>query len=352
MNPEQIFLFQVVENSLSGKTISLDRLGGLAYDEIARLLATSYFLTSAIHSLEEHHWILTRGDSARQSNFQTFLNRALRRELSPFYFLEPLLEDLTPAVLRRMSADLDDFTKKIGAALLRLADADYQKTLKFIVRAMGSFCSFEENLVRTDDFLAPSLYRAFDGLDDLFAIHFEGDQRMKAHASERLYEGAGREVQTSYAQIFSVLDHLKLREGAHLVDLGSGFGRMGLVAGLWRDDLKFTGYEFFGHRVDVSRASTKRLGLSDRVSFYEQDLSDPNFKIPSADVYYMYDPFTAETYERVIARLLDVGRTRAVSVVTKGHAGESFAKIASTSEWRAPEKFDGGVLWIFRSKIS
>lgn len=227
----------------------------------------------------------------------------------------------------------------------KLGPEDFRLFSRELVRIISAYCHNEES--------SPGvLYRAFDGLDEVLEIDYlEALERMpKATGTERLYEGGGMGVQTSYSTLMKVLQHLRLSENAHLVDLGSGFGRVGLATGLWREDLRFSGYEFVDHRVAASNASAERAGLSDRVRFLQQDLSDPSFKIPAADAYYLYDPFTACTYQYVFARLLELSRERKISVIAKDGARRKFQGWMNESDWYPPESLDEGTIHLFRSR--
>lgn len=227
-------------------------------------------------------------------------------------------------------------------------------------RALGAdeFPAFARELVREISACCrerdPGVtYRGFDGLDEVVGLDYGDDRTMAERDAgpERLYARAGAGVQTSYSTIFRLLDHLRLPEGAHLVDLGSGFGRVGLAAGLWRGDLRFSGYEYVGHRVEAARASAKRSGLDEaRVRFLRQDLGEAGFRLPVAEVYYLYDPFSQETYRRVFAQIEKRGRERATMVVAKADARENFRRFVARDEWSEPEIVDEGTLMVFHSR--
>jgi hypothetical protein len=225
----------------------------------------------------------------------------------------------------------------------KLGDGEFHAFSRELIRTISSYC---HSGARSQDVL----YRAFDGIDDVLEIDYQETRQMmpKTGASERLYEGGGVGVQTSYSTILKVLEHLQLKENAHLIDLGSGFGRVGLATGLWREDLRFSGYEYVGHRVAASNASANRAGVGERVRFMQQDLS--TFQIPAADVYYLYDPFSASTYHQVFARLSELGRERATTVVAKAGARESFQRSMDAHEWLPPETLDEGTIFLYRSR--
>lgn len=244
-----------------------------------------------------------------------------------------------------------DLPEKHAALRVRVENAAQLKGAAFhrfavdLIREISALC------------LNPSLdtgvmYRAFDGVDELLNIAYADENLpvLEVHQPERLYENSGVRVQTSYLTIFKVLDHLALKEGAHLIDLGSGFGRVGLAAGLWRNDLRFSGYEYVGERVEASRVSAERSGISDRVQFETQDLSDPRFVIPGADAYYLYDPFSDSTYQHVIGRLIEVGASRRISVIAKAGARDAFARQVESALWEKPESLDEDTILVFRSK--
>lgn len=227
----------------------------------------------------------------------------------------------------------------------KLSSTDFQPFTRELVQVISTFChgkAYDQGAV----------YRAFDGLDDVLAIDYLETKLMMptSGSGERLYEGGGTGVQTSYSTIVKVLEHLKLPQSSHLVDLGSGFGRVGLTTGLWREDLRFSGYEFVSHRVAASNAAAARAGVGERVLFIEQDLSDPAFQIPAADAYYLYDPFSVSTYELVFRRISELGREQPTTVIAKAGARAGFQRWVSEAEWHAPETVDEGTILLYRSR--
>jgi precorrin-6B methylase 2 len=221
----------------------------------------------------------------------------------------------------------------------------FQTFVRELIRVVCSQCHDSANQ-------EGALFRAFDGLDEVLEIDYRETKSMmpEGMSNERLYESGGVGVQTSYSTIMKVLERLQLNERAHLIDLGSGFGRVGLTTGLWREDLRFSGYEFVGHRVTSSNISAKRAGIESRVQFMQQDLSEANFQIPVADAYYLYDPFSVTTYAQVFARLSQVRIGQKTVVIAKDGARESFQQSMSSAEWWAPEILDEGSIYLFRSK--
>jgi hypothetical protein len=320
-------------------------------------LVTSLFLASALQALLERHWIMSREPKSGPAAFDDFVALALARELAPLRALAPWLgPELSASRLKTLTAAARDLSKTLVAESRRYEPTEYRTFLSTAIGEMAALCAFEENLAaqRSDHYLPPSAYRAFDAFDEIFGLAFDTDQGVKQDpkSQERLYLGGGAGVQTSYATLLTALDNLRLPEGGHLIDLGSGLGRVGLLAGLWRADLRFTGYEYVGPRVKAANDAADRAGLAERILFTEQNLADPAFRIPLADAYYMYDPFCAETYERVLRQLNAYSLEHAITVVTKAGAGGWFAQLQEQGSWAEPEPHDSGLLLMFRSKPS
>lgn len=185
-------------------------------------------------------------------------------------------------------------------------------------------------------------YRAFDLIDEAVGLDYAVDSGMKENLTERLYEGGGVNVQTSYSTLLTTLQTLQIKDGDKLIDLGSGFGRMGFAIGLLRPEVRFVGYEYVGHRVDQCNELAERAHLPN-IYFVTQDLSAKDFQIPLANIYYMFDPFNPETYGFVLDQLIEIGRTHAITIVTKGRANTWASDALAAAGWKFEVQALGGV---------
>jgi Methyltransferase domain len=198
------------------------------------------------------------------------------------------------------------------------------------------------------DLTHDSVYRAFDAMDEVFGVDYTVDDGMLENQTERLYEGGGVGVQTSYSSLLTTLQALSLPSKATMVDLGSGFGRIGFTLGCLRPDVQFVGYEYVDHRVQMSKDVAMKMGLTN-VQFFTQDLSDRDFKIPVADVYYMFDPFNRETYAYVLDQLIEIGKSKSITIVTKGRANVWASDALKIAGWLTNDAMDLGAIQLFRS---
>ena len=326
-------------------------LDGKSPEALGELFADAGFLASSCAAIAGLR-------HATPESATTALERAFSLELAPIAKFSLLLTSASSVQLDSLATKA---TALVWSIATRMHDCAHPATVAaFATTALRKI----EKLARreSDQLLHPalasgiehSIYRAFDELDRAFAIDYGLDIGMftDPENAERLYEGAGLGVQTSYMTLVLALETLRLPHGSKVIDLGSGYGRMGLVVGLLRPDLEFTGYEFVPHRVAASKASADHAGVGARVRFITQDLSLADFAIPAADAYYLYDPFTEETYVHVFSQLKEIGRKRDIAIVTKGRASAWVAKALTGAEasWESDQTLDLGTLGIFRSR--
>lgn len=344
------------EKWLGWQAFRHDWIQALSSQDIAWLFVTGLFLESAIAALRDQNWLLKR-KCVPPGSFEMFLDSAFENELRPVAFFAQRFGTHTDLELKRWLKVVVNFNRGLAQKLESRTAGFHRDFVRHVVRELtemvGSAAAAKPNPLALGDWsMANLLYRAFDSLDEVVGLSYQHEYSMKSDPGmrERLYEGAGLGVQTSYFSIIATLERLDFPAGAHLIDLGSGYGRVGLTAGLWRGDLTFTGYEFVGHRVEVANAAAERVGLKDRVRFVCQDLADRDFEIPEADLYYLFDPFCAETYQRVLKRIVEVGRTRSLTVIAKGNAGGWIERAIAGERWQEAHRLEGETIRVFCSQ--
>lgn len=318
--------------------------------EMAQLYTDTAFLLATLNLLKEQYWLQSK---VMKPNYELFLAPFLKLELAPLSFMHELLVTLGPNSFKEMTKA----ATKLEVRLLEVALASNQQDQKiFITEAltlMSVLFIFESKLQQQKKELGLSmglcLYRSFDGLDQILKLNYEADQAMALQplSQERLYERTGVGVQSGFSTILLAIDKLQMKPGCLVIDLGSGYGRVGLAIGLMRPDVKFSGFEYVSHRVDIANHAAQNFAINDQVNFYTQDLSLQSFKLPAADVYYLYDPFCEETYCHVLQQILTISRNQKVTIVTKGNARGPLVAMALEQGWPAAVELDGGNLCFF-----
>lgn len=322
--------------------------------ELGDIFFITAFLSTAMEFLKEEHWLQKKQNNLPET-FKSFINPIFKSELSTISFLENYFEAsslVESAVVKKKAQLIETLT----IDLIKSRTPGEQKS--FLVQALSRMAVlFEQEISLNSDKKAQGLqlgltfYRTFDRLDEVLGLNYDSEVGMtqSSHHEERLYMGGGVNVQSGYSTILTALQNLNLQPGNRIIDLGCGFGRVGFVVGLLRPDVDFKGYEFVKNRVDLAQHSSQRLGLEKHVNFFTCDLSDRNFHIPDAEVYYMYDPFNEDTYKYVLSQLVSVSRQHKITIVTKGNARAPLLEVAKREGWPPPREFDNTNLCLFES---
>ena len=127
-------------------------------------------------------------------------------------------------------------------------------------------------------------------------------------------------LQTPYSEIRYLLSLLDPAPGETLVDLGAGYGRMGLVLSRHYPEVRFLGFEFIPDRVIEGTRILKIHACSPLIHLEIRDLSQPEFTLPEAEIYFMYDFGSREAIEKALSDLRNIARTRRIRVVGRGRA--------------------------------
>lgn len=123
-------------------------------------------------------------------------------------------------------------------------------------------------------------------------------------------------LQTPYSELVQVIEFVKPKKNAQWIDLGAGYGRMGIVLGFLRSDIFFTGYEFLQERVEEGNRVYKIWNLTAEIK--QQDIGDEKFQLEYADLYFVYDFGSQKDILILLEKLRIVAQTQPVRVVARG----------------------------------
>jgi SAM-dependent methyltransferase len=126
-----------------------------------------------------------------------------------------------------------------------------------------------------------------------------------------------QDLLTPYAELRWLLDVIKVRAGQTVVDLGAGYGRMGFVMARHHPEAFFIGYEYVGERVAEARRCLAKFGAKN-AAMVHADLASPEFKLPVADAYFLYDFGTPKAIEKTLHELKRLGRHQPVRLICRG----------------------------------
>jgi hypothetical protein len=124
---------------------------------------------------------------------------------------------------------------------------------------------------------------------------------------------------TPYAEIRSVLAKINPEPGSTVVDLGAGYGRMAFVIGAHHPNIRFVGYEYVLERVREAQRCLAKFDYRN-VEMIRADLAAPDFELPDAQTFFIYDFGRRAEIEKTLQDLRALARTRNITVVGRGRA--------------------------------
>jgi len=122
-------------------------------------------------------------------------------------------------------------------------------------------------------------------------------------------------LQTPYPEIRMILSLLGLRAGERIIDLGAGYGRMGMMVGHFFPGVFFEGYEISQERA---KEGSRLLAHFQNSKLHHDDISRSSWMAPEADVYFIYDFGDLESILRVVEKLKQISMKKPIRVVGRG----------------------------------
>lgn len=129
-------------------------------------------------------------------------------------------------------------------------------------------------------------------------------------------------LNTPYEELVRMCDLLTIKDGEHVVDLGAGYGRMGLVLHQKNPGIRFTGYELVKERVEEGNRIFREQNCLNH-KLIEQDLMSPEFTLPIADYYFIYDFGKTEHIRKTLKQLEMLADKNRFKVIARGKGTRS-----------------------------
>lgn len=156
--------------------------------------------------------------------------------------------------------------------------------------------------------------------------------------SKALHQGAltwvglnPSQLQTPYAELLQLLEALDMNEGESFVDLGAGYGRIGMIMGKHWPKNAFTGFEMAQERVLEGNKAFKRYGL-ESAKLIASDIAAKSFQLPKADYFFIYDFGSLSDIKKLLAKVeVQADEGRVFSVLARGRGINSL--IQETAPW-------------------
>lgn len=140
-------------------------------------------------------------------------------------------------------------------------------------------------------------------------------------------------LQTPYSDILNCLESLRDCSVTTVVDIGSGYGRVGLVMNAVFPEAKFLGVEVLKKRAREGNRVFERLGLKN-CRMIEQNVLANDYQIPQAQIYFIYDFSEADDICQVLDILQSRMREKTFYLITRGERVDFLLEKKYKSFWR------------------
>lgn len=146
----------------------------------------------------------------------------------------------------------------------------------------------------------------------------EIESKLKKCSNANYWVGLDQEVlQTPYLEFYEILDHLSLKEGSVVVDVGAAYGRLGQVIGKSFPNLKFLGLEAVLERVEEGNRVLRSFDYPN-VALKHVNVAAEKFSLPIAESYFIYDFGKPDHVRKVLNDLGEISKIKSIKVVGRG----------------------------------
>lgn len=151
-------------------------------------------------------------------------------------------------------------------------------------------------------------------------VETELDKQGAADDGQQRWIGLAPQVlQTPYLELRSILARLRPMAGETVVDLGAGYGRLGLVLGAHYPHVDFIGYELVPERVLEGQRILAEQGCTE-AKLECADLAALDFRPLAAAYYFLYDFGARDAIKKCLGDLREISVERGITVVARGRA--------------------------------
>jgi hypothetical protein len=192
-------------------------------------------------------------------------------------------------------------------------------------------------LFKSDDHTFEAARLHSEALDQVLGFRvFEIEEKLLSLAKEKMPEGSHKTwgqalhggnqtwvglshqtLQTPYNELREMCELLNPPPKSCMIDLGAGYGRLGLVLGGMYPGVKFIGYEYVPERVQEGQRILTLAGC-ENAQLLEADLTSEFFQLPIAQFYFLYDYGTLPHIRKTLVQLEKIAETSKFKVIARG----------------------------------
>ncbi|MGI4992084.1 hypothetical protein ACRXCV_05615 [Halobacteriovorax sp. GFR7] len=179
----------------------------------------------------------------------------------------------------------------------------------------------------------------------------DGNKRKQHYQGTQTWIGLHPQaLQTPYNDIFEALYLLKEYDIERIVDIGAGYGRVGIVMNSVFPEARFIGYEILKQRESEGNRLFEKLDLINCEILLE-DVLDEEFSLPKAQVYFIYDFSEIEDISKILDELVSRINEYSFFLITKGDRTDFLLERKYKQFWKANGVLSSGELKIYSSNV-
>lgn len=129
-------------------------------------------------------------------------------------------------------------------------------------------------------------------------------------------------LNTPYPELVQLCRLLKPQAGELMIDIGAGYGRLGLVLHTLYPEAHFLGYELVKERV-TEGTRVFRNNQCHNARLVQQDLTDDKFILPDAKIYFLYDYGKVSHIRQTLKQIEQKTERLRFKVVARGKGSRS-----------------------------
>jgi hypothetical protein len=231
---------------------------------------------------------------------------------------------------------LDSFVRK-PSTFMRIADTHPRVHAKRLDKILGfKIPKIEVKLLQK--------YRAYDKVNDASnkKQHYQGTQTWIGLHPQAL--------QTPYNDIFDALYLLKDFDVKRVVDIGAGYGRVGIVMNCLFPNAYFIGLEILKPRKVEGNRVFEQLEL-DNCEILLKNVLDDDFNLPTAQIYFIYDFSELDDICKILDELTSRMEKYDFFLITKGERVNYLLEHKYKKFWITNGFLSTGELKIYSSTI-
>ncbi len=140
-------------------------------------------------------------------------------------------------------------------------------------------------------------------------------------------------LQTPYSEIFEAMEFLKAENVKTVVDIGAGYGRVGIVLSVVFPKANFLGFEIVKKRQNEANRIFEKNGF-DQSRVLLEDVLSPSFQLPDADVYFIYDFSEIDHLIEILTLLSKKVGSEKFYLITRGDRTDHLMKTHLKNVWK------------------